>query len=84
MARIRKKMKSIVDELKFEGNLKQFIAFLRKDQFYADSPEELLKHARNIAKKLAEQLPRYFKKVPENLAELLMPEAIAPKLEEDM
>lgn len=81
VARIRKKMKSIVDELKFEGNLKQFIAFLRKDpQFYADSPEELLKHARNIAKKLDEQLPRYFKKLPRKPYGVApVPEAIAPK-----
>ena len=81
VARIRKKMKSIVDELKFKGNLKQFIAFLRDDpQFYADSPEELLKHARNIAKKLDEQLPRYFKKLPRKPYGVApVPEAIAPK-----
>ena len=46
-------MESIVDEVKFKGDLKQFITFLRKDpQFYAKTPEELLTHARNIAKKL--------------------------------
>ena len=44
-------MESIVDEVKFKGDLQQFITFLRKDpQFYAKTPEELLKHARNIAK----------------------------------
>lgn len=81
VARIRKKMESIVDEVKFKGDLKQFITFLREDpQFYAKTPEELLKHARNIAKKLDEQLPRYFKTLPRKPYGVApVPEAIAPK-----
>ena len=81
VARIRKKMESIVDEVKFKGDLQQFITFLRKDpQFYAKTPEELLKHARNIAKKLDEQLPRYFKTLPRKPYGIApVPEAIAPK-----
>ena len=74
-------MESIVDEVKFKGDLQQFITFLRKDpQFYAKTPEELLKHARNIAKKLDEQLPRYFKTLPRKPYGVApVPEAIAPK-----
>ena len=81
VARIRKKMESIVDEVKFKGDLQQFITFLRMDpQFYAKTPEELLKHARNIAKKLDEQLPRYFKTLPRKPYGVApVPEAIAPK-----
>ena len=81
VARIRKKMESIVDEVKFKGDLQQFITFLRKDpQFYAKTPDELLKHARNIAKKLDEQLPRYFKTLPRKPYGVApVPEAIAPK-----
>ena len=81
VARIRKKMELIVDEVKFKGDLQQFITFLRKDpQFYAKTPEELLKHARNIAKKLDEQLPRYFKTLPRKPYGVApVPEAIAPK-----
>ena len=81
VARIRKKMESIVDEVKFKGDLKQFITFLREDpQFYAKTSEELLKHARNIAKKLDEQLPRYFKTLPRKPYGVApVPEAIAPK-----
>ena len=81
VARIRKKMESIVDEVKFKGDLQQFITFLREDpQFYAKTPEELLKHARNIAKKLDEQLPRYFKTLPRKPYGVApVPEAIAPK-----
>lgn len=61
--------------------MKAFIAFLRTDpQFYATSPEELLKHARNIAKKLDEQLPRYFKTLPRKPYGVApVPDAIAPK-----
>ena len=81
VARIRKKMELIVDEVKFKGDLQQFITFLRMDpQFYAKTPEELLKHARNIAKKLDEQLPRYFKTLPRKPYGVApVPEAIAPK-----
>jgi len=81
VARIRKKMEDIVKEVKFKGDLKAFIAFLRTDpQFYATTPEELLKHARNIAKKLDEQLPRYFKTLPRKPYGVApVPAAIAPK-----
>ncbi|MDC0872009.1 DUF885 domain-containing protein [Flavobacteriaceae bacterium] len=81
VARIRKKMEDIVKKVKFKGDLKAFIAFLRTDpQFYATTPEELLKHARNIAKKLDEQLPRYFKTLPRKPYGVApVPAAIAPK-----
>lgn len=55
VARIKKQMEAIVQKVNFKGTLQEFIAFLRTDsQFYAKTPEELLKHARNIAKKLDE------------------------------
>ena len=81
VARIRKQMEDIVKEVNFNGDMKAFIAFLRTDpQFYATSPEELLKHARNIAKKLDEQLPRYFKTLPRKPYGVApVPDAIAPK-----
>ena len=81
VARIRKQMESIVKQVNFDGNLKEFIAFLRKDpQFYAKTPEELLAHARNIAKKLDEQLPRFFKTLPRKPYGVApVPDAIAPK-----
>jgi len=81
VARIRKQMEDIVKEVNFKGDLKAFIAFLRTDpQFYATTPEELLKHARNIAKKLDEQLPRYFKTLPRKPYGVApVPDAIAPK-----
>ena len=74
-------MENIVKEVNFKGDLKAFIAFLRTDpQFYATSPEELLKHARNIAKKLDEQLPRYFKTLPRKPYGVApVPAALAPR-----
>jgi|TARA_B110000285_G_scaffold234828_1_gene313222 uncharacterized protein (DUF885 family) len=79
--RIKTQMESIVKEVKFKGSLSDFIAFLRTDaQFYANTPEQLLAHARNISKKLDEQLPRYFKTLPRKPYGVApVPDAIAPK-----
>ena len=79
--RIKAQMEEIVKEVDFKGSIKEFIQFLRTDpQFYAKTPEELLKHARNIAKKLYEQLPRFFKSLPRKPYGVApVPDAIAPK-----
>lgn len=81
VARIKKEMEKVVAQAGFKGSIQEFIAFLRTDpQFYAKTPEELLKHARNIAKKLDEQLPRYFKTLPRKPYGVApVPNAIAPK-----
>ena len=81
VSRIRKQMQEIIKEVNFKGSMADFIRFLRTDpQFYAKTPEELLKHARNIAKKLDEQLPRYFKTLPRKPYGVApVPDAIAPK-----
>ena len=81
VARIKAQMRKIIQEVNFKGTLKEFIIFLRNDpQFYAKTPGELLKHARNIAKKLDEQLPRYFKTLPRKPYGVApVPDAIAPK-----
>jgi len=81
VSRIKKQMEAIVKEVEFKGSLKEFIAFLRTDpQFYAKTPEQLLAYARNIAKKLDEQLPRFFKTLPRKpYGVAAVPEAIAPK-----
>jgi len=81
VARINAKMLEIVKEVEFKGSLTEFINFLRTDsQFYAKTPEQLLAHARNISKKLDEQLPRYFKTLPRKPYGVApVPDAIAPK-----
>lgn len=81
VARIRAEMQNIVDELKFDGDINQFIEFLRTDpQFYATTAEDLLKHASFFAKKMDAQLPKLFYKLPRTPYGVeAVPAAIAPK-----
>ena len=81
VARIKKQMETIIQEVKFKGSFSEFLRYLRTDpKFYAKTPDELLAHARNIAKKLDEQLPRYFKTLPRKPYGVApVPDAIAPK-----
>ncbi|MCB0382600.1 MAG: DUF885 domain-containing protein, partial [Psychroserpens sp.] len=52
VARIKAEMQTIISELKFKGSFEEFFHFLRTDQqFYAETPEQLLMIARDIAKR---------------------------------
>lgn len=63
--RIRKEMGAILVELEYEGSFPDFLEFLRTDpQFYAKTPEELLKEAAWIAKETDGKLPAFFGKLP--------------------
>jgi uncharacterized protein (DUF885 family) len=65
VARIRAEMDAIIDEVGFEGDFAEFLAFLRSDpQFYAREPEDLLARAAWIAKRVDGVLPRYFGRMP--------------------
>lgn len=79
--RIRAEMQAIVDKLEYDGTIDEFIEFLRTDpQFYASTPEELLKEASFIAKKMDARLPQLFEllpRVPYGVAPV--PDSIAPK-----
>ena len=81
VARIKSEMKKIIKELKYQGSFEDFFKFLRTDnQFYADTPKELLIYARDIAKRADEQLPRFFKTLPRKPYGVApVPDAIAPK-----
>jgi len=81
VARIKAAMEAIIDEVGFEGSFEDFLAFLRTDpQFFAQSPEELLMIARDMAKRADEQLPRFFKTLPRKPYGVApVPDAIAPK-----
>ena len=81
VARIKSEMKKIIKELKFQGSFEDFFKFLRTDnQFYADTPKELLMFARDVAKRADEQLPRFFKTLPRKPYGVApVPDAIAPK-----
>lgn len=81
VARIKSEMEQIIKDLKFEGSFADFFHFLRTDkQFYAETPEQLLMIARDMAKRADAQLPRYFKTLPRKPYGVApVPDAIAPK-----
>lgn len=81
VARIKSAMNEIIAQLDFKGSFEDFFQFLRSDpQFYADSGEELLAIARDMAKRADEQLPRFFKTLPRKPYGVApVPDAIAPK-----
>ncbi|MEJ2086547.1 MAG: DUF885 domain-containing protein, partial [Acidobacteriota bacterium] len=63
--RIRSEMLEIIDEVRFEGDLDDFLQFLRTDpRFFPKTAEELLKEASFIAKKIDGRLPALFKTLP--------------------
>ncbi len=65
MARIKAAMEEIIIEVGFEGSFAEFLEFMRSDeQFYATSPEQLLKEAAWIAKRIDGVLPGFFGKMP--------------------
>lgn len=65
VARIRAEMETTMVEAGFKGTLPEFLAFLRTDpRFYATTREGLLEKASEIAKRIDDQLPRYFGTLP--------------------
>ena len=65
VARIRAEMDEVIKESGFEGDFKAFVEFLRTDdQFYVDSPEQLMKEVAVVLKKMDGQLPALFGKLP--------------------
>ena len=65
VARIRAEMEEIIAELEFDGSFADFIEFLRTDpQFYVEEPEQLLKEASWIAKKIDGRMPAFFSVLP--------------------
>ncbi len=65
VARIRADMDAVIRQTGFRGTFPEFLEFLRTDpQFYARTPDELLKDASYIAKQIDGVLPGYFGKLP--------------------
>lgn len=81
VARIRSEMEEVIKEVGFKGTFAEFIHFLRTDpQFYATTPEQLLKEAAYIAKKMDAQLPTLFHTLPRKpYGVVAVPTNIAPK-----
>ena len=80
VARIKAEMQTIINELQFEGTFAGFLQFLRtEEQFYPKTAKELLMFARDIAKRIDAELPKYFKTLPRKPYGVVpVPAAIAP------
>ena len=81
VARIRREMDEVIREVEFEGDFDAFLQFLCTDpRFYPETPEQLLKEASYIAKKMDGKLPALFKTLPRLPYTVEpVPESIAPK-----
>ncbi|MCC7431696.1 DUF885 domain-containing protein [bacterium] len=66
LARIRKEMEKIKEQVAFEGSLDEFIVFVRNDpKFYAKSGDELMAGFGEILVKMDKKLPDFFNKLPQ-------------------
>lgn len=81
VARIKAEMQKIIKEVNFEGSFADFLKFLRTDaQFYVTTGDALLMHARDIAKRIDNELPVFFSRLPRQpYGVIKVPDAIAPK-----
>ncbi|MDP5188619.1 DUF885 domain-containing protein [Rheinheimera baltica] len=79
--RIRQEMQQVIQQAGFNGSFADFIQFLRTDpQFYAKTPEELMRYAAFLAKKADAELPKLFKTLPRTPYGVVpVPAEIAPK-----
>jgi uncharacterized protein (DUF885 family) len=63
--RIRAEMQGVIRSIGFAGSFTEFLDFLRTDpRFYAKTPEDLLKQAAWIAKRMDGKLPSLFGRLP--------------------
>jgi uncharacterized protein (DUF885 family) len=81
VARIRAEMEEIILGSGFEASFQEFVEFLRTDeQFYVESPDELLRRTAFVLKKMDGELPRLFKTLPRMPYGVKpIPDYIAPK-----
>jgi uncharacterized protein (DUF885 family) len=81
VARIRQEMDAVIARTGFTGDFAAFLRHLRNDpRFYAATPEDLLRQASWIAKRMDGQLPRLFRTLPRlPYGVTPIPDFIAPK-----
>lgn len=81
VARIRAEMEEVIHETGFEGTFEEFLHFLRTDpQFYAQTPEELMRYVAYVGKRMDGEMPRLFKTLPRMPWGLRrVPDYIAPR-----
>ncbi len=79
--RIRREMDGVFQNVGFKGSFPEFLEFLRKDpRFYAKTPDELIKQASWIAKRMDAKLPSLFGRLPRQPYGVEpVPDDIAPK-----
>ena len=80
VARIRKDMEAVKQEVGFDGSLEAFFTYLRTDpQFYFEDPAELLEAYEAQAKRIDPELVKLFTKLPRMPYGIkVIPEAVAP------
>jgi uncharacterized protein (DUF885 family) len=80
VARIRGEMEAIIREVGFKGSFAEFLTFLRTDpQFYATTPEQLLREAAWLSKQVDGRLPTFFGHLPRTPYGVRpVPEELAP------
>ena len=80
VSRIKTEMMQIIKDLEFDGDFDDFAEFLRTDpQFYATTPEELLKEAAYTAKRIDYVMPGFFGLLPrQSYGVVPVPDEIAP------
>ena len=63
--RIRAEMDEVIGRVKFTGSFEEFVEFLRTDaQFYAKTPDELMKENAYVLKRMDGELPKLFGRLP--------------------
>jgi uncharacterized protein (DUF885 family) len=74
-------MATVIAQTGFKGSFAEFIEFLRTDkQFYVTTPDQLLKEAAYLSKKIDAQLPKLFHTLPRTPYGIEpVPAEIAPK-----
>lgn len=79
--RIHREMEATIEEVGFEGNFAAFVEFLRTDdQFYVDTPEQLMAAVALVLKRMDGQLPSLFGTLPRTPYGIKpVPDYIAPK-----
>ena len=82
VARIRREMDRVIEETGFEGDFDAFVDFLRTDeQFYAKTPEELLRRVSWVLKRMDGKLPELFGRLPRTPYGVKpVPDFLAPKI----
>jgi uncharacterized protein (DUF885 family) len=81
VARIRDEMMEIVEETGFGEDFDSFVEYLRTDpQFYAETPEELMKETAYVLKLMDGKLPELFKTLPRLPYGIMpVPDYLAPR-----